>query len=341
MAKTKIGINGFGRIGRQVLKALIEKHGNTFDIVGINDLVPAATNAHLFKYDSNYGRFKGTVSVDGSDLVINGDKIKIFAQRDPAQIPWGDVGADIVIESTGLFTDGEKAKAHITAGAKKVIISAPAKKEDITIVMGVNEDKYDSSKHTIISNASCTTNGLAPVAKVLHEQFGIERGFLTTVHSYTNSQKLLDLAAPDLRDARAAALNIVPSATGAARAVGLVIPELVGKFTGMAFRVPVADVSAVDLTVKTAKATTYKDICAAMKAAADGPLKGILGYTEEEVVSSYFIHDSRSSIFDAGAGIELNANFFKVVSWYDNEWGYSCRVIDLIAHMARKEGLLK
>ncbi len=336
MAKTKIGINGFGRIGRQVLKVLIEKHGNTFDIVGINDLVPAATNAHLFKYDSNYGRFKGTVSVEGSDLVINGDKIKIFAQRDPAQIPWGDVGADIVIESTGLFTDGEKAKAHITAGAKKVIISAPAKKEDITIVMGVNEDKYDSSKHTIISNASCTTNGLAPVAKVLHEQFGIEKGFLTTVHSYTNSQKLLDLAAPDLRDARAAALNIVPSATGAARAVGLVIPELVGKFTGMAFRVPTSTVSVVDFTAILGKNTTVEEINGYMKQYAEGSMKGILDYTEEELVSVDLKGDEHSSIFSAKETLVLGGNFIKVVSWYDNEWGYSNRVGDLAAYIAAR-----
>jgi glyceraldehyde 3-phosphate dehydrogenase len=336
MAKAKIGINGFGRIGRQVLKALMEKHKDTFDIVGINDLVPAATNAHLFKYDSNYGRFKGTVEVDGSDLVINGDKIKIFAQRDPAQIPWGEVGADIVIESTGLFTDAEKAKAHITAGAKKVIISAPAKKEDITIVMGVNENKYDSAKHTIVSNASCTTNGLAPVAKVLHERFGIDKGFLTTVHSYTNSQKLLDLAAPDLRDARAAAMNIVPSATGAARAVGLVIPELQGKFTGMAFRVPTSTVSVVDFTAILNKSTSVEEINAAMKEYAEGPMKGILAYTEEELVSMDLKGDEHSSIFSAKDTLLIGGNFVKVVSWYDNEWGYSNRVGDLAAFMAGK-----
>jgi glyceraldehyde 3-phosphate dehydrogenase len=336
MAKAKIGINGFGRIGRQVLKALMEKHKDTFDIVGINDLVPAATNAHLFKYDSNYGRFKGTVEVDGSDLVINGDKIKIFAQRDPAQIPWGEVGADIVIESTGLFTDAEKAKAHITAGAKKVIISAPAKKEDITIVMGVNEDKYDPAKHTIVSNASCTTNGLAPVAKVLHERFGIDKGFLTTVHSYTNSQKLLDLAAPDLRDARAAAMNIVPSATGAARAVGLVIPELQGKFTGMAFRVPTPTVSVVDFTAILNKSTTVAEINAAMKEYAEGPMKGILAYSEEELVSMDLKGDEHSSIFSAKDTLLIGGNFVKVVSWYDNEWGYSNRVGDLAAFMAGK-----
>jgi len=336
MAKTKIGINGFGRIGRQVLKVLIENHKDTFDIVGINDLVPAATNAHLFKYDSNYGRFKGTVAVDGNDLVINGDKIKIFSQRDPAQIPWGEVGADIVIESTGLFTDADKARAHLTAGAKKVIISAPAKKEDITIVMGVNEQKYDPAKHTIVSNASCTTNGLAPVAKVLHDNFGIDKGFLTTVHSYTNSQKLLDLAAPDLRDARAAAMNIVPSATGAARAVGLVIPELQGKFTGMAFRVPTSTVSVVDFTAILNKSTSVEEINAAMKACAEGAMKGILAYTEEELVSMDLKGDTNSSIFSAKDTLVLGGNFVKVVSWYDNEWGYSNRVGDLAAYMASK-----
>lgn len=337
MAKAKIGINGFGRIGRQVLKVLVENHMDKFDIVGINDLVPAATNAHLFKYDSNYGRFKGEVAVDGNDIVINGDKIKIFAQRDPAQIPWGEVGADIVIESTGLFTDADKARAHITGGAKKVIISAPAKKEDITIVMGVNESKYDPAKHTVVSNASCTTNGLAPVAKVLHDTYGIEKGLLTTIHAYTNSQKLLDLAAPDLRDARAAALNIVPSATGAARAVGLVIPELQGKFTGMAFRVPTPTVSVVDFTAVLSKDATVEGINAAMKAASEsGPMKGILGYTEEELVSMDFKGDTRSSIFSAKETLVLGGNFIKVVSWYDNEWGYSNRVGDLAAFMAAK-----
>jgi len=336
MAKARIGINGFGRIGRQVLKVLVEKHKDTFDIVGVNDLVPAATNAHLFKYDSNYGRFKGTVEVEGNDLIINGDKIKIFSQKDPAQIPWGDVGADLVIESTGLFTDAEKARAHLSGGAKKVIISAPAKKEDITIVMGVNHEKYDPAKHTIVSNASCTTNGLAPVAKVLHEKFGIERGFLTTVHSYTNSQKLLDLAAPDLRDARAAAMNIVPSATGAARAVGLVIPELQGKFTGMAFRVPTSTVSVVDFTAVLNKSTTVDEINAAMKEYAKGTMKGILDYSEEELVSMDLKGDTHSSIFSAKDTLVLGGNFVKVISWYDNEWGYSNRVGDLAAYMACK-----
>jgi len=335
VAKIKIGINGFGRIGRQVLKVLLEKHADAFDVVGINDLVPAATNAHLFKYDSTYGRFGGSVSVDGNDLVINGDKLTVFAQRDPAQIPWASVGADIVIESTGLFTKAELASAHLKAGAKKVIISAPAKGEDITIVMGVNQNKYDPAKHNIISNASCTTNGLAPVAKVLNDTWGIEKGILTTVHAYTNSQKLLDLAAPDLRDARAAAQNIVPSETGAARAVGLVIPELVGKFAGMAFRVPTATVSVVDFTAVLAKPATKDEINAAMKAASEGPMKGILGYTEEPLVSMDLKGDTRSSIFSALDTLSLG-NLVKAISWYDNEWGYSCRVGDLARFVGSK-----
>jgi len=335
VAKIKIGINGFGRIGRQVLKVIIEKHSDAFDVVGINDLVPAATNAHLFKYDSNYGRFGGTVSVEGNDLVINGDKLNVFAQRDPALIPWASVGADIVIESTGLFTKAELASAHLKAGAKKVIISAPAKGEDITIVMGVNEGKYDTTKHNIISNASCTTNGLAPVAKILNDRFGIDKGILTTVHSYTNTQKLLDLAAPDLRDARAAALNIVPSDTGAARAVGLVIPELVGKFAGMAFRVPTSTVSVVDFTAVLTKPATKEEINAAMKEQAEGALKGILGYTEEPLVSMDLKGDPRSSIFSAIDTISLGT-LVKVISWYDNEWGYSCRLGDLARYVGEK-----
>ena len=299
MAKIKIGINGFGRIGRQVLKALLERHKDKFDVVAINDLVDAPTNAHLFRYDSNYGRFCGTVAVDGSDLIVNGDRLKVFAEKDPAAIPWGSVGADIVVESTGFFTDADKARAHITAGAKKVIISAPAKKEDITMVMGVNNEKFDPSKHHVVSNASCTTNGLAPLAKVLFERFGIEKGILTTVHSYTNTQRLLDVATKDLRDARAAALNIVPSETGAARAVGLVIPELQGKFSGMAFRVPTSTVSVVDFTALLSRNVTKEEINSAVKEYADGALKGILGYTDEPLVSSDFKGDTRSSIFSA------------------------------------------
>ncbi len=336
MAKTKIGINGFGRIGRQVLKALLERHKDKFDVVAINDLVDAPTNAHLFRYDSNYGRFHGNVTVDGSDLIINGDRLKVFAERDPAAIQWGSVGADIVIESTGLFTDADKARAHLTGGAKKVIISAPAKKEDITMVMGVNHTKFDTTKHTVVSNASCTTNGLAPVAKVLFERFGIEKGILTTVHSYTNTQRLLDVATKDLRDARAAALNIVPSETGAARAVGLVIPELQGRFSGMAFRVPTSTVSVVDFTAVLSKDVTKEQINAAMQEYAAGELKGILAYTDEALVSSDFKGDTHSSIFSGVDTQVVGGNLVKVVSWYDNEWGYSCRVGDLAAYMASK-----
>jgi glyceraldehyde 3-phosphate dehydrogenase len=336
MSKIKIGINGFGRIGRQVLKALFEYHRDKFDVVAINDLVDAHTNAHLFKYDSNYGRFQGTVEVDGNDLIVNGDRIKVFAEKDPAAIPWGNMGADIVVESTGLFTDADKARAHLKAGAKKVIISAPGKKEDITIVMGVNHDKYDPAKHHVVSNASCTTNGLAPVAKVLFDKFGIEKGILTTIHAYTNSQRLLDLAAKDVRDARAAALNIVPSETGAARAVGLVIPELQGKFSGMAFRVPTSTVSVVDFTALLSRDVTKDEVNAAMKEYAEGPMKGILGYTEEPLVSMDLKGDPRSSIFSALDTLVIGGNMVKVVAWYDNEWGYACRVADLAAYMAER-----
>jgi len=336
MAKVKIGINGFGRIGRQVLKAMLERHSDKFDIVAINDLTDAKTNAHMFKYDSNYGRFNGTVAVDGSDLIINGDRLKVFAEREPGNIPWGSVGAEIVIESTGFFTDADKARAHLNGGAKKVIISAPAKKEDITLVMGVNEDKYDPTKHHVVSNASCTTNGLAPVAKVLFEKFGIEKGLLTTVHAYTNSQRLLDMASKDLRDARAAAINIVPSETGAARAVGLVIPELVGKFSGMAFRVPTNTVSVVDFTAVLGRNVTKDEINAAMKEYADGPMKGILEYCDEPLVSSDMKGNTHSSIFSAMDTLVIGGNLAKVVSWYDNEWGYSCRVGDLAAFMSSK-----
>jgi glyceraldehyde 3-phosphate dehydrogenase len=336
MSKIKIGINGFGRIGRQVLKALFEYHRDKFDVVAINDLVDAHTNAHLFKYDSNYGRFQGTVEVDGNDLIVNGDRIKVFAEKDPAAIPWGNMGADIVVESTGLFTDADKARAHLKAGAKKVIISAPGKKEDITIVMGVNHDKYDPAKHHVVSNASCTTNGLAPVAKVLFDKFGIEKGILTTIHAYTNSQRLLDLAAKDVRDARAAALNIVPSETGAARAVGLVISELQGKFSGMAFRVPTSTVSVVDFTALLSRDVTKDEVNAAMKEYAEGPMKGILGYTEEPLVSMDLKGDPRSSIFSALDTLVIGGNMVKVVAWYDNEWGYACRVADLAAYMAER-----
>lgn len=334
--KTKIAINGFGRIGRQVTKALKQRYNEQFDLVAVNDIGDVATNAHLFKYDSNYGVYPGDVAVDGGDLMIDGDRVKVLAEKDPSQLPWGDMGVEIVVESTGLFTAREKAALHLSAGAKKVIISAPAKGEDITVVMGVNEHKYDPAKHNVISNASCTTNGLAPVAKVLFECFGIEKGVLTTVHAYTNSQKLLDLAAKDLRDARAAALNIVPSATGAARAVGLVIPELQGKFTGMAFRVPTPTVSVVDFTAVLGRDVTVAEVNDAMKEYAEGPMKGILAYTEEPLVSSDLKGNTHSSIFSAIDTLVIGGNLVKAISWYDNEWGYSVRVTDLAKYIAEQ-----
>jgi glyceraldehyde 3-phosphate dehydrogenase len=334
--KTKIAINGFGRIGRQVTKALKQRYNDVFDLVALNDIGDVQTNAHLFKYDSNYGVYPGTVAVDGGDLMIDGDRVKVLAEKDPSQLPWGDMDVDIVVESTGLFTAREKAALHLSAGAKKVIISAPAKGEDITIVMGVNEKKYDPAKHSVISNASCTTNGLAPVAKVLFECFGIEKGVLTTVHAYTNSQRLLDLAAKDLRDARAAALNIVPSATGAARAVGLVIPELQGKFTGMSFRVPTPTVSVVDFTAVLGRDVTVQEVNDAIKEYAEGPMKGILGYTEEPLVSSDLKGNTHSSIFSALDTLVVGGNLVKAISWYDNEWGYSVRVTDLAKYVAEQ-----
>lgn len=314
---------------------MLAKYPGVFDVVAINDLTDTKTNAYLFKYDTTYGPFHGEVGYDDSTLTINGDSLKVFAQTDPAQIPWGDVGADIVIEATGRFTDATKAVAHKQGGAKKVIISAPAKNEDLTIVLGVNDTMYDPSKHHVVSNASCTTNGLAPVAKVLHERFGIEKGLLTTVHAYTNSQSTVDTAKKDLRDSRAAAENVVPSSTGAAKAVGLVIPELQGKFTGMAFRVPVRTVSVVDFTALLTKDASPAEINAAMKEYADGPMKNILRYSEEELVSSDLIADPHSSIFSAVDTIGLG-NFVKVVAWYDNEWGYSCRIADLVKFISDK-----
>jgi glyceraldehyde 3-phosphate dehydrogenase len=340
---TKIGINGFGRIGRLVFRAIAEQGllGKTVEVVAVNDLVPADNLAYLLKYDSTQGKYKGTVTSEKSSpevaeddiLVVDGHKIKCLAVKEgPAALPWGKLGVDIVIESTGLFTEAEKAKGHITAGAKKVIISAPAKGEDITVVMGVNDDKLDLAKHSIISNASCTTNCLAPVVYVLlKEGFGIEEGLMTTIHSYTATQKTVDgPSKKDWKGGRSAAINIIPSSTGAAKATALVCPEVKGKLTGMSFRVPTPTVSVVDLTVKTTKETSYKDICAAMKKASETYLKGFLAYTTDEVTSSDFIHDTHSSIFDAGSGIELNSTFFKLVSWYDNEWGYSNRCVDLL-----------
>jgi glyceraldehyde 3-phosphate dehydrogenase len=332
----RVGINGFGRIGRQSLKAIIERAPDV-EVVAINDLVDTETNALLFSYDSTYGRYEGTVDHTADSLIVDGREIKVFAEKDPAALPWGDLGVDIVVESTGLFTDATKARAHLDAGAKKVIISAPAKNEDITIVLGVNEKAYDADAHNIISNASCTTNGLAPVAKVLNDSFGIEKGFLTTVHAYTNSQRLLDVAAKDPRDARAAAQNIVPSSTGAAKAVALVIPELQGKFTGMAFRVPTPTVSVVDFTAVLGRDVTTDEVNAAFEKAASGELKGIMAYTDEPLVSMDFKGDEHSTIVSAMDTIVLG-NMVKIVSWYDNEWGYSCRIADLVAFVAATMG---
>lgn len=341
LTKLKVGINGFGRIGRLVVRAGM-KHPN-IEFVGINDLVPPDNLAYLLKYDSTHGVFDGTVEVRDDGIVVNDQFIPCFSIRNPAELPWGKLNTDYVVESTGLFTGQEGAANHLQAGAKRVIISAPTKDPDKvpTFLVGVNHDLFDPSKDTIVSNASCTTNCLAPVAKVISDNFGLTEGLMTTVHAMTATQPTVDgPSKKDWRGGRGAAQNIIPSSTGAAKAVALVLPQLKGKLTGMAFRVPTPDVSVVDLTFKTEKATSYKEICAAMKAAAEGPMAGILGYTDDEVVSTDFQGDPRSSIFDAGAGIELNANFFKVVSWYDNEWGYSNRVIDLMIAMAVKEGLL-
>jgi glyceraldehyde 3-phosphate dehydrogenase len=338
----RVGINGFGRIGRLVFRAAV---GNpSIEFVGINDLVPPDSLAYLLKHDSTHGRFKGTVEAADDGIVVNGKKVPCCSIRNPAELPWGKNGADYVVESTGLFTDYVGAENHLKAGAKKVVLSAPTKDPEKikTLLMGVNHEKYDSKADKIVSNASCTTNCLAPIAKVINDNFTLTEGLMTTIHAVTATQPTQDgPSRKDWRGGRNAYMNIIPSSTGAAKAVGLVLPELKGKLTGMSFRVPTADVSVVDLTFKTAKATSYKEICAKMKEASEGSLKGILGYTDEEVVSSDFITDPRSSIFDAGAGIELNANFFKVVSWYDNEWGYSCRVLDLMLYMARKDGLVK
>src|ERR1051325_11465666 len=344
----KVAINGFGRIGRLVFRAIAEHGliGKDVEVVAVGDIVPADNLAYLLKYDSTQGRFKGEVSAKKSApdkaeddvLVVNGKEIKVVSAKTPAELPWKSMGVEVVIESTGLFTDVEKAQGHIAAGAKKVIISAPAKGDCLTVVMGVNQDKYDPAKHHIISNASCTTNCLAPICHVLlKEGFGIDEGLMTTVHSYTATQKTVDgPSKKDWKGGRTAAQNLIPSTTGAAKAVGLVLPEVKGKLTGMAFRVPTPTVSVVDLTVKTVKETSYAEISAAMKKASETYLKGILEYTEDEVVSSDFIHCQSSSIFDQGSGIELNKKFFKLVSWYDNEWGYSCRVGDLIKHMIKK-----
>src|SRR5687768_3645441 len=344
----KVAINGFGRIGRLVFRAMVEQGliGKDIEVVAVGDIVPADNLAYLVKYDSTQGRFQGTVGSKKSAadkpeddiLIVNGKEIAVVSAKDPSGLPWKQLGVDIVIESTGLFTEAEKAKGHLAAGAKKVIITAPGKNEDITVVMGVNHEKYDASKHHIISNASCTTNCLAPIVHVLlKEGFGIEEGLMTTIHSYTATQKTVDgPSKKDWKGGRSAAINLIPSTTGAAKAVSLVCPEVKGKLTGMAFRVPTPTVSVVDLTVRTVKETSYAEISAAMKKASETYLKGILDYTSDEVVSSDFIHCQSSSIYDAGSGIELNKRFFKLVSWYDNEWGYSCRVADLLKFMISK-----
>jgi glyceraldehyde 3-phosphate dehydrogenase len=331
----RVGINGFGRIGRQSLKALIERTPEV-EVVAVNDLVDVKTNALLFKHDSTYGAFAGEVSHTDDAIVINGKEIKVLQVKDPATLPWADLGVDIVIESTGLFTDAEKAAAHIQAGAKKVIISAPAKKEDITIVLGVNEDKYDPIAHNIISNASCTTNCLAPAAKVVHDNWVIKRGLMNTIHSYTNDQRILDVAHKDPRRARAAALNIIPTTTGAAKALALVIPELKGKFDGFSLRVPTPTVSVVDFTAELEKDVTLEELNQAFRDAAAGPLKGILGASDEPLVSSDYRGDERSCIVDLACNMVLGGNFVKVIAWYDNEWGYSCRVADLVKFVAGK-----
>jgi glyceraldehyde 3-phosphate dehydrogenase len=331
----RVGINGFGRIGRQSLKALIERTPDV-EVVAVNDIVDVATNALLFKHDSTYGAYPGTVSHTDDAIIVDGREVKVLQVADPAQLPWKDLGVEIVIESTGRFTDADKARVHIEAGAKKVLISAPAKKEDVTIVLGVNDDAYDPAKHHVISNASCTTNCLAPAAKVVHDGWTIKRGLMNTIHSYTNDQRILDVAHKDPRRARAAALNIIPTTTGAAKALALVIPDLKGKFDGFSLRVPTPTVSVVDFTAELEKDVTAEELNAAFRAAAAGPMKGILGVSDDPLVSSDFRGDERSSIIDAAMTMSLGGNFVKVIAWYDNEWGYSCRVADLVKFMIEK-----
>jgi glyceraldehyde 3-phosphate dehydrogenase len=332
---TRVGINGFGRIGRQSLKALIERAPDV-EVVAVNDLVDAEMNALLFKYDSTYGRFDGEVRAGDHSIIVDGREIRILAEKDPAALPWRDLGVDIVLESTGIFTDADKARAHIDAGAQKVIISAPAKNEDITIVLGVNDASYDPATHHIISNASCTTNCLAPAAKVVHDLVGIEKALMNTIHSYTNDQRILDVAHKDPRRARSAGQNIIPTTTGAAKALALVIPDLKGKFDGFSLRVPTPTVSVVDFTATVGRDTTVEELNAAFRTAAAGPLDGILGVSDEPLVSTDFKGDSRSAIIDADSTMVLGGNMVKVIAWYDNEWGYSCRVADLIAHVAAR-----
>lgn len=335
--KTRIGINGFGRIGRNTFKHILEKYPNDLEVVAINDLTDAQTLAYLLKYDSVFGKYDQTVEATENAFVVNGKTIHILAEKDPSNIPWRDYGVDIVLESTGLFTKREKAQVHITSGGvKKVLISAPATDEDITLVLGVNEQMYDANHHHIISNASCTTNGLAPVARVLHESFGIVKGFMTTVHAYTNDQKILDLPHKELRRARAAALSIIPAKSGAAKAIGVVLPQLNGKLNGFAFRVPTADVSVIDLVVETQKNVTREEVNAALKQAAESELKGIMNYSLEPLVSIDYKGDPASSTIDALSTLVIEQNMVKVVAWYDNEWGYSARCADLLAYIAKK-----
>jgi glyceraldehyde 3-phosphate dehydrogenase len=331
----RVGINGFGRIGRQSLKAILERAPDV-EVVAVNDLVETSLNALLFKHDSTYGAFPGTVEHTDDSLIIDGHEIKVLKEKDPAALPWGDLGVEVVLESTGIFTTAEKARAHLDAGARKVVISAPAKGEDITIVLGVNDDQYDPATHHIISNASCTTNCLAPAAKVVHDLVGIERGLMNTIHSYTNDQRILDVAHKDPRRARAAGLNIIPTTTGAAKALALVIPDLKGKFDGFSLRVPTPTVSVVDFTATVRRETTVEELNAAFRTAASGPMAGILGVSDEPLVSSDFRGDSRSSIIDAASTMVLGGTMVKVIAWYDNEWGYSCRCADLIAMIAAK-----
>jgi glyceraldehyde 3-phosphate dehydrogenase len=333
---TKVGINGFGRVGRLTLRAINQYHRGELEVVAINDLTDTKTNAHLFKWDSSYGPYPGDVQAAENSILVDGKEIKVMTERDPANIKWQNAGATIIIESTGLFTDASKAAAHIKGGAKKVIVSAPAKEEDITIVLGVNEGKYDAKKHHIISNASCTTNCLAPVVKVLHQNFGLVKGLMTTIHSYTNDQRILDQQHKDLRRARSAAVSLIPTSTGAAKAISAVLPELKGKLHGLAIRVPTPSVSVVDLVANLEKDVTAEQVNAALKAAAEGPMKGILVFSEEELVSVDFKGNSASSIVDALSTMAIGGNMIKVIAWYDNEWGYSCRLADLAAFVTNK-----
>ena len=333
---TRIGINGFGRIGKLTLRTINQYHQGRLEVAAINDLTNTRTNAHLLKWDSNYGHYPGTVDAGEDSIFVDGKEIKVFSERDPAKIPWGDYGINVVIESTGLFTDATKAAAHLQGGAKKILISAPAKNEDATIVLGVNETHYDPKKHNIISNASCTTNGLAPMVKVLQQNFGVSKGFMTTIHSYTNDQKIMDQFHKDLRRARAAAMNIIPTTTGAAKAVGVVIPELQGKIHGLAFRVPVSTVSVVDFVADLNQEVTVEQVNRAFQTASEGPLRGILEYCQEPLVSLDFKGNPASSIIDAPSTMILGGNMVKVLAWYDNEWGYSCRLADLALYVITK-----